>query len=104
MVGGNLLLLDEPTNDLDVNTLRIAGGRDTGFRRMRDGYQPRPFLPGPNLYASAGVFEGEGQVRWFVGNYRDYEDWRRREKGDASTNRRKRYRKLVSGCENEKSL
>jgi len=42
------------------------------------------------------VFEGEGKVRWFEGNYREYEEWRARELGSKlMENRRNRYRKLV---------
>jgi len=42
------------------------------------------------------VFEGEGKVRWFEGNYEDYETWRMKEMGDKLfDNRRNRYRKLV---------
>jgi ATPase subunit of ABC transporter with duplicated ATPase domains len=42
------------------------------------------------------VFEGEGMVRWFDGNFRDYEDWRRGQLGDKIfANRRSRYRTLA---------
>ena len=42
------------------------------------------------------VFEGEGQVRWFNGNFSDYEEWRQKEFGSRLfENRRARYRKLV---------
>ncbi|MDQ1256670.1 MAG: energy-dependent translational throttle protein EttA, partial [Candidatus Hydrogenedentes bacterium] len=42
------------------------------------------------------VFEGEGQVRFFQGNYQEYEVWRKKELGSALfENRRHRYRKLV---------
>jgi hypothetical protein len=42
------------------------------------------------------VFEGEGRVRWFQGNYEDYENWRIREMGEKPfENRRNRYRTLV---------
>jgi len=42
------------------------------------------------------VFEGEGKVRWFDGNYEAYEETRRKELGGKLfENRRNRYRKLV---------
>jgi ATPase subunit of ABC transporter with duplicated ATPase domains len=42
------------------------------------------------------VFEGEGMVRWFEGNYQEYEEWRIKEMGSGLfENRRNRYRKLV---------
>ena len=41
-------------------------------------------------------FEGEGKVRWFEGNFADYEAARRAELGDkAFTNRRSKYRRLT---------
>jgi len=42
------------------------------------------------------VFEGEGRVRWFEGNYQEYEEWRSKELGSKlMENRRSRYRKLI---------
>ena len=39
-----------------------------------------------------------GHLRWFVGGYQDYEDWRKKEFGTGLfENRRNRYRKLVRG-------
>ncbi len=95
-VGGNVLLLDEPTNDLDVNTLRLLEDAILDFAGCAMVIShDRFFLD--RICTHLLVFEGNGEVRWFTGNYRDYEDWRKRELGDASKNRRKRYRKLVKG-------
>jgi hypothetical protein len=42
-----------------------------------------------------GMTEGDAKVRWFEGNYEEYEAARRRELGDAAVeNRRARFRKL----------
>ena len=42
------------------------------------------------------VFEGEGQVRWFEGNFQEYERMRKSELGEkAFSNRRSRYKKLT---------
>ena len=42
------------------------------------------------------VFEGEGAVRWFTGNYREYEDWRINEHGvKPFENRRRKYKRLT---------
>ena len=42
------------------------------------------------------VFEGEGVVRWFEGNFDDYERWRKEELGAGRfKNRRSKYRKLA---------
>jgi len=94
-VGGNVLLLDEPTNDLDVNTLRMLEDAILNFAGcVLVISHDRFFLD--RVCTHQLVFEGDGQVRWFTGNYRDYEEWRQRQFGDVATNRRKRYRKLVS--------
>jgi ATPase subunit of ABC transporter with duplicated ATPase domains len=42
------------------------------------------------------VFEGEGKVRWYEGNFQQYEQWRLKNMGDKLfENRRLRYRRLV---------
>ena len=44
------------------------------------------------------AFEGDSQVRWFEGNYRQYEeDRRKRLRTEADQPHRIRYRKLVRG-------
>ncbi len=93
--GGNVLLLDEPTNDLDVNTLRLLEEALMNFSGCGMVIShDRFFLD--RICTHLLVFEGEGFVRWFEGNYRDYEEWRLRELGSKLfDNRRARYRKLV---------
>jgi sulfate-transporting ATPase len=93
--GGNVLLLDEPTNDLDVNTLRLLEEALMNFSGCAMVIShDRFFLD--RICTHLLVFEGEGFVRWFEGNYRDYEEWRLRELGTKLfDNRRARYRKIV---------
>ena len=93
--GGNVLLLDEPTNDLDVNTLRMLEEAIQNFSGcVIIISHDRFFLD--RICTHMLVFEGEGQVRFFTGNYRDYEDWRMKEIGTKLfENRRSRYRKIV---------
>lgn len=93
--GGNVLLLDEPTNDLDVNTLRMLEDAILSFKGcVLVISHDRFFLD--RICTHLLVFEGESRVRWFEGNYREYEDWHRRELGgDPFSNRRRRYRKIV---------
>jgi ATP-binding cassette ChvD family protein len=93
--GGNVLLLDEPTNDLDVNTLRLLEEAILNFRGcVLVTSHDRFFLD--RVCTHLLVFEGEGQVRWFSGNYQEYEAWRVKEFGSKLfENRRSRYRKLV---------
>ncbi|CAG4929920.1 energy-dependent translational throttle protein EttA [Acidithrix sp. C25] len=93
--GGNLLLLDEPTNDLDVDTLRA----------LEDGLLTFPgcavvishdrwFLDRVATHILA--FEGEAEVRWFEGNFSDYEaDHHRRLGIDADRPHRMKYKKLT---------
>lgn len=92
--GGNVLLLDEPTNDLDVGALRMleeALHRYSGCALIIS--HDRYFLD--RVCTHLLVFEGDAKVRWFEGNFQDYEAWRRKTLGDALfSNRRSRYRKL----------
>nr|MBN2278295.1 energy-dependent translational throttle protein EttA [candidate division Zixibacteria bacterium] len=94
-IGGNVLLLDEPTNDLDVNTLRMLEEAINNFHgSVLVISHDRFFLN--RICTHLLVFEGEGKVRWFEGNYEDYEQWRLKEIGDKLfDDRRNRYRKLV---------
>lgn len=93
--GGNVVLLDEPTNDLDVNTLRLLEEAILNFGGcVLVISHDRFFLD--RVCSHLLVFEGEGKVRWFEGNYQEYEAWRTRELGTRLfENRRARYRKLV---------
>ena len=94
-VGGNVLMLDEPTNDLDVNTLRMLEEAIQSFAGCALVIShDRFFLD--RICTHLLVFEGEGRVRWFTGNFREYEEWRKKELGTGLfENRRSRYRKLV---------
>jgi ATP-binding cassette ChvD family protein len=93
--GGNVLLLDEPTNDLDVDTLRA----------LEDALEAYPgcavvishdrwFLD--RIATHILAFEGESQVRWFEGNFSEYEAWRHKELGaEADQPHRIKYKPLV---------
>ncbi len=92
--GANLILLDEPTNDLDVNTLRMLEDAINGFAGcVMVISHDRFFLN--RICSHLLAFEGEGKVRWFEGNFEDYENTRRKELGDAFENRRARYRRII---------
>ena len=93
--GGNVILLDEPTNDLDVNTLRLLEEAIQNFRGcVLVTSHDRFFLD--RICTHLIAFEGEGNVRWFPGNFKEYEEWRMKELGTKLfENRRSRYRKLV---------
>jgi energy-dependent translational throttle protein EttA len=81
--GGNVLLLDEPTNDLDVDTLRALEDALEAFAGCAVVIShDRWFLD--RIATHVLAFEGDSQVRWFEGNFTEYEDWRRRELGRAA--------------------
>jgi ATP-binding cassette ChvD family protein len=92
--GANVLLLDEPTNDLDVNTLRALEEAIEDFAGCAVIVShDRWFLDRVATHILA--FEGESQVRWFEGNWSDYEADRRKRLGiEADTPHRIRYRSL----------
>jgi ATPase subunit of ABC transporter with duplicated ATPase domains len=92
--GGNLLLLDEPTNDLDVDTLRSLESALLSFPGCAVVIShDRWFLD--RIATHILAFEGDSEVVWFEGNYRDYEEDRRRRLGeDADRPHRIKYRRL----------
>jgi ATP-binding cassette ChvD family protein len=78
--GGNVLLLDEPTNDLDVDTLRaLEAGLESFPGCAVVISHDRWFLD--RIATHVLAFEGESQVRWFEGNFSEYEQWRRQHFG-----------------------
>ncbi len=69
----NFLILDEPTNDLDISTLNVLEDFLDGFGGClvlvsHDRY----FMD--RLVEHLFVFEGEGRIRDFPGNYTDYRE------------------------------
>ena len=70
----NFLILDEPTNDLDLMTLNI-------LEEFLDAFpgcliivsHDRYFMD--RLVEHLFVFEGEGKIRDFPGNYTDFREW-----------------------------
>ena len=81
--GGNVLLLDEPTNDLDVDTLRALEGALDNFPGCAVVIShDRWFLD--RIATHVLAFEGDSQVRWFEGNFSEYEAWRHKELGSSA--------------------
>jgi ATP-binding cassette ChvD family protein len=93
--GGNVLLLDEPTNDLDVDTLRSLEDALLRFPGCAVVIShDRWFLD--RIATHILAFEGDSQLVWFEGNYRDYERDRRRRLGeDADQPHRIKYKRLA---------
>jgi len=91
--GGNVVLLDEPSNDLDVDTLRALEEALVVFPGCALVIShDRWFLDRVATHILA--FEGDSEVRFFPGNYSEYEEARRRELGDAAEPHRLRYKPL----------
>lgn len=92
--GANVLLLDEPTNDLDVNTMRALeeailefGGTVVVISH------DRWFLD--RICTHLLVFEGDSKVNFFVGNFTEYEEDRKKRLGEAAMQpRRVKFRPL----------
>ena len=92
--GANLLLLDEPTNDLDVETLRaLESGLDAYAGCAVIISHDRWFLDRVATHVLA--FEGDSQVRWFEGNFTEYEAYRKKELGLDAQPTRVRYKPLT---------
>jgi ATP-binding cassette ChvD family protein len=93
--GGNVLLLDEPTNDLDVDTLRALEDALEAFPGCAVIIShDRWFLDRVATHVLA--FEGDSVVRWFEGNFSEYEAFRRKELGaEADQPHRIKYKPLV---------
>ncbi|MGI8754877.1 MAG: energy-dependent translational throttle protein EttA [Acidimicrobiales bacterium] len=92
--GGNVLLLDEPTNDLDVDTLRALEDALEAYAGCAVVIShDRWFLD--RIATHMLAFEGDSQVRWFEGNFSEYEAFRKRELGaEADQPHRIKYKKL----------
>jgi sulfate-transporting ATPase len=93
--GGNVLLLDEPTNDLDVDTLRALEDALLSFPGCAVVIShDRWFLDRISTHVLA--FEGDAVVRWFEGNFSDYEAERHKRLGtDADQPHRMRYKPIT---------
>ena len=84
--GSNVLLLDEPTNDLDVDTLRALEDALEAFAGCAVVIShDRWFLD--RIATHILAFEGDSQVRWFEGNFSEYEAWKKKELGDDQPHR-----------------
>ncbi len=67
----NFLILDEPTNDLDLDTLQLLEDFLSEFQGcLLLVSHDRYFMD--NLVDQLILVEGEGEVRFFNGNYTDY--------------------------------
>ena len=93
--GGNVLLLDEPSNDLDIETLRAL--EDALLEFPGNAFvisHDRWFLD--RIATHILAFEGDSHVEFFPGNYKEYEEDKKRRLGEeAAKPHRIKYRKLA---------
>ena len=85
MENPNFLILDEPTNDLDIITLNVL----ENFLLQFPGCvvivsHDRYFMD--KLVDHLFVFEGNGKIKDFNGNYTDYRRWKKNQPSDSSAN------------------
>ena len=83
MSNPNFLVLDEPTNDLDIETLQVLEEYLSEFKGCvivvsHDRY----FMD--KVVDHVFVFNGEGDIKDFPGNYTEYRDWRDEERAAAA--------------------
>jgi sulfate-transporting ATPase len=93
--GGNVLLLDEPTNDLDVDTLQaLEAGLESFPGCAVVISHDRWFLD--RIATHVLAFEGDSEVRWFEGNFSEYEEYKKKVLGeDVDQPHRIKYKKLA---------
>ncbi len=93
--GGNVLLLDEPTNDLDVDTLRaLESGLESFPGCAVVISHDRWFLD--RIATHVLAFEGNSEVRWFEGNFSEYEEYKQKVLGENPEQpHRLKYKKLA---------
>lgn len=77
----NFLILDEPTNDLDIGTLNVLEEFLENFKgSVLLVSHDRYFMD--RLVHHIFVFEGNGEIRDFPGNYTDYREWKDKQKAE----------------------
>ena len=70
----NFLILDEPTNDLDIITLNVLEDYLRNFQGCAIVVSHDRFFM-DKIVDHLFVFDGDGQIKDFPGNYSDYRDW-----------------------------
>lgn len=81
--GANVLLLDEPTNDLDVDTIRSLEEALLDFAGCAIVVShDRFFLD--RICTHILAYEGNSEIKWFTGNYQEYEAYKRESSGESN--------------------
>ena len=103
MANPNFLVLDEPTNDLDIETLQVLEEYLRDFKGCvivvsHDRY----FMD--KVVDHIFVFNGNGDIKDFPGNYTDYRLWREEEKENAKPAEKSPQQKTVYRTETKRKL
>jgi len=92
--GANVLLLDEPSNDLDVETLRALEEAVLAFPgTVMVVSHDRWFLD--RIATHILAYEGDSKVKFFEGNYTEYEADRKARLGTDAQPKRMKYKRLA---------
>ena len=93
----NFLVLDEPTNDLDIVTLNVLEEYLQNFKGcVMVVSHDRYFMD--KVVDHLLVFNGQGDIRDFPGNYTQYRDWK-----DAKAHQEKEKEKEVTRAQEDKT-
>ena len=103
MANPNFLVLDEPTNDLDIETLQVLEEYLRDFKGCvivvsHDRY----FMD--KVVDHIFVFNGNGDIKDFPGNYTDYRYWREEEKENAKPAEKNVQQKVTYRTETKRKL
>ena len=103
MANPNFLVLDEPTNDLDIETLQVLEEYLRDFKGCvivvsHDRY----FMD--KVVDHIFVFNGNGDIKDFPGNYTDYRYWREEEKENAKPVEKNVQQKVTYRTETKRKL
>ena len=103
MANPNFLVLDEPTNDLDIETLQVLEEYLRDFKGCvivvsHDRY----FMD--KVVDHIFVFNGNGDIKDFPGNYTDYRYWREEEKENAKPAEKNVQQKVTYRIETKRKL
>ncbi len=84
MKNPNFLILDEPSNDLDIETLQVLEEYLENFPGViLVVSHDRRFLD--KVVDGLLIFEGDGEISGFAGNYSDYYQWKQKQRQEAQT-------------------
>jgi len=99
----NFLILDEPTNDLDLPTLAVLENFLSEFAGcLLIVSHDRYFMD--RLVDHLFVFEGDGEIRDFPGNYSQYREWQKIQEEEVKEEKRPEPIEATSPTKEKKKL